>query len=305
MSPSRPRACPGFTLIELLTVVAVIAILIGLLLPAVQKVREAASRTQCANNLRQLALAAHNRESAEGRLPSAGLRPYDGTAPGDPGLRPDWLGWAWQILPYLDGGNPFRDSTRSAGPVLTEWSALAAGGLPARVGECPSKPGPRTFPRYGYAVPTRQADYAGCDLRGGGAIADAPGNADGVVPTGHRAAAITDGLSNTALFGEKRLNLAQARVGPTWDDSTGPYTGNDPNGNAMRTLQSPPQPDYVGDCGEPYRQVGGLGLFGSSHPGITPFAIADGSVRWLRYDLDPRVYFALATRAGGETVGEP
>lgn len=304
MTRARPRVRSAFTLIELLTVVAVVAVLLGLLLPTVQKVREAAARTRCANNLRQLALAAHNRETTEGRFPSAGRRPYDGAAPGDDGPRPGWLGWAWQVLPYLDGGAPLRDSTRAVGPVLGEWSALAATGLPAGVGECPSKPGPRTFPRYGYGLPARMADYAGCDLRGFGAIADTPGNADGGVPRGHPAATITDGLSNTALFGERRLNIAQARVGPTWDDSTGPYTGNDPHGNAMRTLQSPPEPDYAGDHGVPYRQLGGVGLFGASHPGACPFALADGSVRWLRYGLDWRVYFALGTRAGGEAVGE-
>ncbi len=296
MSPPRPRVRPGFTLIELLTVVAVLGVLLGLLLPAIQKVREAANRTRCANNLRQLALAAHHRESVVGRFPTAGLRPYDGTPATAAGPNPEWLGWAWQLLPYFDVGRPARDA---------DWRAAAAAGLPARLGECPSKPGPRTWLRYGYDVPARQADYAGCDLRGGGAIADAPGHADGVVPAGHPAVAVTDGLSNTALFGEKRLNLAQARVGPTWDDSTGPYTGDDPHGNAMRTLQSPPEPDYVGECGVPYRQFGGFGLFGSSHPGAMPVALADGSVRWLPYGLDPRVYFALATRAGGEAIAEP
>jgi prepilin-type N-terminal cleavage/methylation domain-containing protein len=142
---SRPPNRPGFTLIELLVVIAIIAILIGLLLPAVQKVRDAAARTQCQNNLHQLALAAQNYESAVGKFPPglAGINYTDGSTP-------DWntsgslVGCLAYLLPYVEQGNVYAQFQVNWDPNADApaWFLSAANTAPARTRiktfECPA-----------------------------------------------------------------------------------------------------------------------------------------------------------------------
>src|ERR1700751_2123253 len=114
----RSKLRRGFTLIELLVVIAIIAVLIGLLLPAVQKVREAANRMSCSNNLKQIALAAHNYESAFGRLPPGYLGGQPPSASntnavnlygtGASGDGPQMLGHLPMLLPYIEQGNVYN-----------------------------------------------------------------------------------------------------------------------------------------------------------------------------------------------------
>jgi len=295
---SRP-ARSGFTLIELLVVIAIIAILIALLLPAVQQAREAARRTQCRNNLKQIGLAMHNYHDVHSILP-AGWIGVDNTT-GEPFVDGNngW-GWAARILPQLDQVNVYNQTNFTHGVE----NAL---NLDARLNIIPS-----------YLCPSDQAtarkfeihddmDAPICEVAysnyvgvfGTSEIDSCEGQPAPFVCKGegmfhHQSAVkltqVTDGLSNTIMVGERKTKLV--------DDWQSTWAGVVVGGEeaAVRILGST---DHT-----PNNEANHFDDFSSYHAGGAQFVLGDGSVRFIMTNIDHSLYQSLATRVGGEVVGE-
>jgi prepilin-type N-terminal cleavage/methylation domain-containing protein/prepilin-type processing-associated H-X9-DG protein len=284
---------PGFTLIELLVVIAIIAVLLGLLLPAVQKVREAASRMVCQNNLKQIGLAFHNHHDQYRYFPTGG---WDWTTPptyvnGSPAVgQQQQAGWAFQILPFLEADNIWKggQAADDAGRVLV------AVGSPVNVFFCPARRPPQvlTFSLSGYlggaTVPHAMCDYAASNLSKTGVVLR-------YVPS--RIADVSDGTSHTLLVGEKRLNVG--RLGQRQNDDDIGYTAGWDN-DTLRDTESRPKPDYVSSN----KEDDGDNRFGSSHPGRFNAVFADGSVRPITYSVDPIVFGYLGNKADGQVISD-
>jgi prepilin-type N-terminal cleavage/methylation domain-containing protein/prepilin-type processing-associated H-X9-DG protein len=281
----------AFTLIELLVVIAIIGILMGLLLPAVQKVREAANRITCQNNLKQIGLAFHHHHDQFSRFPTGGWKAL--TPPnyisGSPATgRQQQAGWAFQILPYLEAENTWK-----GGQATTDTGrALVAISTPNKVFFCPSRRGPQTVtypdnyqpPLTGGLITHALCDYAASNKEGTGVVVQ--GNATTF-------ASITDGTSNTLMVGEKRLNLLY--LGSKQSDDNQGYTAGF-NYDTVRKTNRPPLPDYQAQFGD------GAGLFGSSHTGGLNFCLADGSVRFLSYAISQRTFKLLGNISDGQPL---
>jgi prepilin-type N-terminal cleavage/methylation domain-containing protein/prepilin-type processing-associated H-X9-DG protein len=272
----------GFTLIELLVVIAIIGILMGLLLPAVQKVRESAARASCQNNLKQFGLAFHNHHDSLGYLPAGGLnatspptyingQPTVGSAQG--------AGWGFQILPWIEASNVWN-----AG-------AVVAVGTTNTLFFCPSRRGPQTVtyrdnyqpPISGGMVAHALCDYAASNREGTGVVRQ-------IMPT--KMLDITDGTSNTLVVSEKRLN--RTFLGRKAQDDNQGYTAGW-NYDTIRKTTRPPLPDYSAPIGD------GGGLFGSSHPNGINAVLADGSVRTISFAISKKTFSLL----GNESDGQP
>jgi prepilin-type N-terminal cleavage/methylation domain-containing protein len=310
----------GFTLIELLVVIAIIAILIGLLLPAVQKVREAAARLQCNNNLKQMGLALHNCHDANGHFPSAGWgwfwvgEPGRGVGKDQPG------GWVYSILPYMEQ-EPLAGLPGVGGFRARNQTSLKMFVCPSRR---PVQPLPNAFNfdyrnQPGVILPLfGRTDYAACvsntGWRESGAGPDNYADGDDATTNNYwvRTAAgrnamnpalfngpiaprrptrlvhITRGTSNTLMLGEKYMNPANYATGQDPGDNECMYTGI--NNDVARSAQNPPLQDRRG--------LADTVRFGSPHVSGCQFVMCDGSVRNVRFSI-PTANF----RAAGDATG--
>jgi len=295
----------GFTLIELLVVIAIIAILVALLIPAVQKVREAASRTACSNNLKQLGLGFHNYHDTFNCLPPGRIDANGGAT------------WTVLILPYIEQGDLFK---------LWDMKQLYYSQSPAMVETqvptfyCPARrtAGDNLLSISGdNGLAGSLGDYGVCDgddspgheyntEDGLGAVIISSYGVNGTgVATNWRSLTnfnlITDGLSNTFLAGEKHVNLGKFGIGGDYTNVGDPHgdgsiwNGDPENQNCAR-VASASCPLAISPTDKYNKQ------FGSWHKDICQFVMCDGSVKAIAVNIDVQNYTYLGIRNDGQAI---
>ncbi len=323
----------GFTLIELLVVIAIIAILISLLVPAVQKVREAAARTQCQNTLKQLALAMHNYHDVHKALPP-GVVVRGNTDPIMPGTQATYTNegsaagtnmnsgppWAVMILPYIEQGARYGQFNTTTGtyfgiPTNSDYSSWTEGAkqiVRNPFFECPAD--------ANNGDGRANSNYFG--IMGGGSGCSSPGCECAAAPYNQRVgsnngllfvnslirlAAIPDGTSNTFLLGEsKYLQLLDPNSGTLFMTWASAYYIETSFHSSMATTLAVCQDQInssnlnatVDDTFETYTHV-----LGSYHTDGANFALGDGSVHFINNNIDINIYRAMGNRMDGAPSG--
>jgi prepilin-type N-terminal cleavage/methylation domain-containing protein/prepilin-type processing-associated H-X9-DG protein len=305
--PARPVRS-GFTLIEILVVIAIIGVLVALLVPAVQSAREAARRTQCLNNLKQIGIALHHYQTDRNVFPPGYVSQQDNQG-NDLGA-----GWAWasMILPQLDSQplynainfrlpDTFPDNS-TACLTRANWF-LCASDFPKEYIPVPDQTGANVL------ATVSSANYIA--MFGSGEIAAAPGKGNGMfyLNSSTRERDMQDGMTTTIAAGERSHNLSfvtwTARTINGWLPKTSPGDGgtgtNTPPADQAWSmvlgsvgLTSPPR--------TPNSQNAYVSDWWSKHPGGVHFLFADGSVKMLKDSINPTVFQALSTRKGREIV---
>jgi len=309
----------AFTLVELLVVIAIIGVLVALLLPAVQAAREAARRSQCTNNLRQLGLALHNHHDTFNVLPFARSQ-----------ARPQSISWAPLIMPYIEQNNlltlftsPISNGAGGTFPMYTpssespetninitinninrtQFQATGAMNIAVKIFVCPTRRKVGFLSANGGTANGSESgicsDYAAnCGSNGTSGSNNGPFWLNERYAVGQRFAEITDGLSNTILMGEKHVRLADMKNQPAVLDANDFVVYSSRNAASVVRLGGPQNPLALTN-NDTYNAQ-----FGSWHPGVVPVILGDGSTPLLRVSISTTALGNLCSKQDGNAVGD-